>query len=103
MLVFVDTSGAFSNDTECVNGLRGNAADRLTKDGVPYVISHFGTSADPANWGIVGLSAGGTCAVTLTVKYPELFSGFVDIDGGVRRATTTGPSGQRCSPMRCLG
>jgi S-formylglutathione hydrolase FrmB len=81
VLVLVDSTSAFSNDTECVNGVRGNAADHLTKDVVPYVSSHFGTSADPANWGIVGLSVGGTCAVTLTVKYPELFSGFVDIDG----------------------
>jgi S-formylglutathione hydrolase FrmB len=66
-----------------VNGVRGNAADHLTKDVVPYVISHFGVSADPANWGVAGWSMGGTCAVTLTVKHPELFSAFVDIDGDV--------------------
>jgi S-formylglutathione hydrolase FrmB len=81
VLVFVDASGSFSNDTECVNGIRGNAADHLTKDVVPYVISHFGVSSDPANWGVAGWSMGGTCAVTLTVKHPELFTAFVDIDG----------------------
>ena len=81
ILVFVDTSGKFSNDTECVNGVRGNAADHLTKDVVPYVISHFGVSADPAKWGIVGWSSGGTCALLTTVMHPELFSTFVDIDG----------------------
>ena len=32
--VFVD-SGAFNNDTECVNRVRGNAADHLTKDVAP--------------------------------------------------------------------
>jgi S-formylglutathione hydrolase FrmB len=81
ILVFVDSSGAFSNDTECVNGTRGNAADHLTKDVVPYMISQFGVSSDPANWGIVGWSSGGTCALTLTVMHPELFRAFVDIDG----------------------
>ncbi len=81
LLVFVDATGKFSNDTGCVNGRRGNSADHLTEDVVPYMISHFGASADPANWGIAGWSVGGTCAVTLTVKYPELFSAFVDIDG----------------------
>jgi S-formylglutathione hydrolase FrmB len=81
VLVFADAGGAFSNDTECVNGLRGNAADHLTKDVMPYAVSHFGVSADPANSGVVGWSMGGTCALTLTVKYPELFSAFVDIDG----------------------
>ncbi|WP_319452402.1 MULTISPECIES: alpha/beta hydrolase [unclassified Mycobacterium] len=83
VLVFTDTSGEFSNDTECVNGVRGNAADHITKDVVPYVIAHFGTSPDAAHWGIVGWSSGGTCALLTTVMHPELFSAFVDIDGGL--------------------
>lgn len=81
VLVFADSGGAFNNDTECVNGVRGNAADHLTRDVVPYMVEHFGVSDDPANWGVVGWSSGGTCALNLTVKYPELFSTFVDIDG----------------------
>lgn len=81
ILVFADTSGKFSNDTECVNGVRGNAADHLTKEVVPYVISRFGASPDPAHWGIVGWSSGGTCALMTTVMHPEMFSIFVDIDG----------------------
>ena len=81
VVVWVDQSGTFNNDTECVNGVRGNAADHLTKDVVPFMVSTFGVSPDPAHWGIVGWSAGGTCALMLTVKYPNLFSAFVDIDG----------------------
>lgn len=81
VFVFVDSGGSFNNDTECVNGVRGNVADHLTKDVVPYVNQQFGTSADPANWGIVGWSMGGTCAVDLTVMHPELFSSFLDIAG----------------------
>jgi S-formylglutathione hydrolase FrmB len=81
VLVFVDAGGSFNNDTECVNGVRGNVADHLTKDVVPFVNSHFGTSASPANWGVVGWSMGGTCAVDLTVMHPELFSNFLDIAG----------------------
>jgi S-formylglutathione hydrolase FrmB len=81
VLVFPDYSGAFSNDTECVNGSRGNAADHLTKEVVPYMISNFGVDADPADWGVVGWSSGGTCALTLAVTHPELFGAFVDIDG----------------------
>jgi S-formylglutathione hydrolase FrmB len=81
VLVLPDFSGAFSNDTECVNGTRGNAADHLTKEVVPYMVSKFGVSSDRANWGVVGWSSGGTCALTLTVMHPELFRAFVDIDG----------------------
>jgi S-formylglutathione hydrolase FrmB len=81
VFVFVDPTGAFDNDTECVNGSRGNAADHLTKDVVPFVVSNFGVSANRANWGIAGWSMGGTCAVDLTVMHPDMFSAFVDIAG----------------------
>lgn len=81
VLVFVDSGGAFNNDTECVNGVRGNAADHLTKDVVPFMESTFGVSARRAGWGIAGWSMGGTCAVDLTVMHPELFSAFVDVAG----------------------
>jgi S-formylglutathione hydrolase FrmB len=89
VFVFVDSGGAFNNDTECVNGTRGNAADHLTKDVVPEMISRFGVSRLPAHWGIVGWSMGGTCAVDLTVMHPELFSTFVDIAGDLGPGTGT--------------
>ncbi|OBG94201.1 hypothetical protein A5697_02595 [Mycobacterium sp. E3251] len=81
VLVFVDSGGAFNNDTECVNGVRGNAADHLTKDVVPYLVSKFGVSRDRSQWGIAGWSMGGTCAVDLTVMHPDMFSAFVDVAG----------------------
>jgi S-formylglutathione hydrolase FrmB len=83
VLVFVDSGGAFNNDTECVNGRRGKAADHLTKDVVPAMIAKFGVSASPANWGSVGWSMGGTCAVDLTVMHPDMFSVFEDIAGDI--------------------
>ena len=92
VLVFVDPTGTFDNDTECVNGSRGNAADHLTKDVVPFVVSNFGVSADRANWGVAGWSMGGTCAVDLAVMHPDLFSAFVDIAGD--RSPNVGPKDQ---------
>ncbi len=83
VVVFVDPGGAFNNDTECVNGSRGNSADHLTKDVVPYMISHYGVSPDRAKWGIVGWSMGGTCAVDLAVMHPDMFSAFEDIAGDI--------------------
>jgi S-formylglutathione hydrolase FrmB len=83
VLVFVDPGGAFNNDTECVNGSRGNAADHLTKDVVPYLISTFGVSPDRAHWGVAGWSMGGTCAVDLAVMHPDTFSAFEDIAGDI--------------------
>ncbi|MHA3021204.1 alpha/beta hydrolase [Mycobacterium sp. BMJ-28] len=83
VLVFVDSGGAFNNDTECVNGSRGKAADHLTRDVVPAMVAKFGVSAAPANWGSVGWSMGGTCAVDLTVMHPDMFSVFEDIAGDI--------------------
>lgn len=83
VFVFADPGGAFNNDTECVNGSRGNAADHLTKDVVPYMVSKFGVSPDRAKWGVVGWSMGGTCAVDLAVMHPDMFGAFEDIAGDI--------------------
>jgi len=89
VVVFPDTTGSLSNDTECVNGPRGNAADHLVKDVVPFVISTFGVSTDPSRWGLVGWSSGGTCAVMTAVMHPELFGAFVALDGQLGPNTGT--------------
>jgi len=81
IFVFADSSGSFNNDTECVNGPRGNAADHLTKEVRPYVVSQFAASTAASDWGVVGWSSGGTCAIDLSVMHPDLFATFVDIGG----------------------
>lgn len=81
IFVFADSSGSFNNDTECVNGPRGNAADHLVDEVRPDVVSQFAASTEAAEWGVVGWSAGGTCAMNLAVMHPELFTSFVDIGG----------------------
>jgi dienelactone hydrolase len=84
ILVLADANGAFVNDTECVNGVRGRAADHLTNDVVPYITGLFGAGADPKRWSVVGFSSGGTCAVDLAVMHPDVFGSFVDIGGDER-------------------
>lgn len=97
VMVFVDAGGSFNNDTECVNGPRGNSADHLTKDVVPFMVSRFGVSPRPQNWGLVGWSMGGTCAVTLAAKHPDLFSAFEDIAGDM--SPNTGNKAQTISRL----
>jgi S-formylglutathione hydrolase FrmB len=45
------------------------------------MISQYGASPNRANWGAVGWSMGGTCAVDLAVMHPDMFSTFEDIAG----------------------
>lgn len=92
VVVFPDTSGSFANDTECVNGPRGNAADHITKELVPYVISHFGVGAEASSWGAAGWSSGGTCSIMFLVRHPELFGAVVDLDGQL--GPNAGPKNQ---------
>jgi S-formylglutathione hydrolase FrmB len=81
ILVFVDATESFDNDTECVNGPHGTAEDYLVKDVPRFVIANFGASRDARHWGVLGFSMGGTCAIGLTVEHPQTFGHFVDIDG----------------------
>lgn len=83
ILVFVDTGGSFTNDTECVDGPRDNAASHLTRDVPPYIEKTFGTATSAADWAVAGWSMGGTCAIDLAVMHPTLFGTFVDIAGDI--------------------
>ncbi|MFI5735366.1 alpha/beta hydrolase-fold protein [Kribbella sp. NPDC051587] len=81
ILVFVDATASFDNDTECVDGPRGNAATHLARDIPQYVETTFGASRNPAQWAVAGFSMGGTCAIDLVVEHPDVFTHFVDISG----------------------
>ena len=89
ILVFADATERFDNDTECVNGPRGNAADHLDQDIPRYVEKTFGASRDPRQWAVAGFSMGGTCAVDLVVEHPDVFDHFVDISGDLAPYTST--------------
>jgi S-formylglutathione hydrolase FrmB len=81
ILVFTDATANFNNDTECVNGPRGNSADHLDEDIPHFVENTFGASKDPRQWAVAGFSMGGTCALDLVVEHPSTFAHFIDISG----------------------
>ncbi len=81
VLLFVDANGSWSGDTECVDSSRGEAETYLTRDVVSFAIHRLGLSPDPARWGIVGFSEGGTCAYDLALRHPTLFHYVVDLAG----------------------
>jgi S-formylglutathione hydrolase FrmB len=81
VLVFADANGSFNGDTECVDGPRGRAETYLTRDVHDDIVSMFGTYADPDHWAVVGLSEGGTCAITLGLRHPDVFHTVVDLSG----------------------
>jgi S-formylglutathione hydrolase FrmB len=78
LLVMPDHNGGFLADSECV-GTDGQAERYLTQDVPSAMHQLFGVSA--SQWGVVGYSEGGTCALVLSLRHPDLFPVFVDIGG----------------------
>jgi len=103
ILVFPDDNGAFTNDTECVDGPRGRAETYLTID-VRRAIEHrFDVARAAQRWAVVGFSEGGTCAVTLALAHPHLFGTFVDISGDLRPNAASGRDEVRRTIRRLYG
>jgi S-formylglutathione hydrolase FrmB len=84
VLLFVDGNGSATGDTECVDGPQGNAETYLTVDVPAFVARTLHLPHDPARWGIVGFSEGGTCAVLLTLIHPQVYTYFIDIAGDAK-------------------
>jgi S-formylglutathione hydrolase FrmB len=81
VMIFVNENGRNNRDTECVNGPQGAAESYLTQDIPAWADATLGIGADPASWGVVGFSEGGTCALGLATKAVDVFGSFVDIAG----------------------
>lgn len=81
VLVMPDVNGGPLDDTECVDGPRGRAETYITEDLRSYVIDKYGVRSDPGGWAISGLSEGGTCAMTLVLRHPDLFGSFAEFGG----------------------
>jgi S-formylglutathione hydrolase FrmB len=100
VMVFVSGNGAADHDTECVNGTQGPAETYLTHQ-VPRFITHvLGIDRDPARWGVVGFSEGGTCAIELAAGHPTLYGRFVDISGEL--VPSFGPDGGAAITLKGL-
>jgi S-formylglutathione hydrolase FrmB len=84
ILVIVDQNGSVTGDTECVDGPQGNAETYLTVDVPAFITTTLHVRHDPARWGIVGFSEGGTCALGLVLAHPDLYRHIVDLDGEMR-------------------
>ncbi|HKS99107.1 MAG TPA: alpha/beta hydrolase-fold protein [Rugosimonospora sp.] len=84
VLVVVDQNGSATGDTECVDGPLGNAETYVAVDVPAFIAGTLHLKADPARWGIVGFSEGGTCALDLVLGHPNVYRHAVDLGGDLR-------------------
>ena len=103
ILVFADQNGSFLNDTECVDGPRGNSESYLVDDVRRQVEARFGASTDGRRWGIVGYSEGGTCAIDVALRHPDDFGTFLDIAGELVPSAASGPNARALTIRRLYG
>lgn len=81
VLVMPDINGSFTDDTECVDSPLGYVETYLTVDVPAAVRATLGTLPPGPAWAVAGLSEGGSCAIMLALRHPDLFATFGDFSG----------------------
>ncbi|MCC9153790.1 esterase family protein [Streptomyces parvulus] len=62
-------------DTECVDVPGGPRTETFFAKDLPEAVGgHYRVSRGPNNWGVVGNSTGGYCALKLAVHHPDVFA-----------------------------
>lgn len=81
ILVAVDQNGSYAGDTECVDRPGARADTYISVDVRNFVARTFDVPLRADRWALEGYSEGGTCALTLALRHPDLFHTFVDTGG----------------------
>ncbi len=81
IIVSPDQLGAPLNNPMCIDSPLGNSATYLTVDVTNWITANLPVLSGPQNWGIGGLSQGGTCAIQLGAAYPQLYGSILDASG----------------------
>ncbi|MEU6425820.1 alpha/beta hydrolase-fold protein [Microbispora sp. NPDC046973] len=93
VLVLMRPTVAPPRDTECVDVPGGPQVETYFTSDVPRAVAAaFRVGTGAANWGVLGESTGGYCALKLTMRHPEAFSAAVSLSGYFHALTdvTTG-------------
>jgi S-formylglutathione hydrolase FrmB len=81
IIVMPDPNGYATVDTECVDSRFGRAETYLVDDVPAYAHDKLHAATGPGTMAIAGLSAGGTCSVTLALNHPDVYGTFASYSG----------------------
>ncbi|GAA4686595.1 alpha/beta hydrolase-fold protein [Pseudonocardia yuanmonensis] len=79
--VVVDPNGADGNNTMCMDSDIAKADTYLSVDVPRWIEANLGIDSNHAHWAFGGWSFGGTCAVQMATRHPDLYPNFVDMAG----------------------
>ncbi|MBN9792746.1 MULTISPECIES: alpha/beta hydrolase family protein [unclassified Pseudonocardia] len=81
VVVVPDATGGTFDNPLCMDSRRGAAETYLRRDVPDWIRRTFDVDPDPRSWTIGGFSYGGTCALQLAVRAPEVYPAFLDVGG----------------------
>lgn len=82
IIVMVRPTIAPPRDTECVDVPDGPQAETFfTKDLPEALKSTYRVGSDPSAWGVLGYSSGGTCALELAMRQPNVYPAAAALSG----------------------
>jgi S-formylglutathione hydrolase FrmB len=79
--VVVDPNGPNDTITMCMDSNIAKADTYLSQDVPNWITSQLGVDANHAHWAFGGFSYGGTCAIQMATRHPDLYPSFIDISG----------------------
>ncbi|MFH9426332.1 alpha/beta hydrolase [Streptomyces sp. NPDC017529] len=75
ILVMMSPAVVPGRDTECVDVPNGPQTETFfTQDVRHDIASHYRVGTDARNWGVIGDSTGGYCALKMPMRHPKTFS-----------------------------
>jgi S-formylglutathione hydrolase FrmB len=81
IVVMPDALGATTANPMCLDSRLGDVETYLARDVPDWVNRTFVVDPNPAAWVIGGFSYGGTCALQLAVRAPDVYRSFINIAG----------------------
>jgi S-formylglutathione hydrolase FrmB len=71
--VVVDPNGSASANTLCMDSRIARADTFLARDVPDWINRTFDVDPDPRNWAVGGFSFGGTCAMQMVTRHPNVY------------------------------
>jgi enterochelin esterase-like enzyme len=82
ILVMLRPTVAPPRDTECVDVPHGPQTETFFAKDLPAAIAtHYRVGHHARNWGVIGDSTGGYCALKLAMRHPETFGAAASLSG----------------------
>ncbi|GHF25937.1 MULTISPECIES: alpha/beta hydrolase [Streptomyces] len=82
IIVMVRPTIAPPRDTECVDVPDGPQAETFFAEDLPDALkSTYRVGGDPSAWGVLGYSSGGTCALELAMRRPNVYPAAAALSG----------------------